>query len=77
MSESTVGESARGLRVLAVVYVDGERAGVLTEDDVRLKEPVAGYARVELWVESLGRVNYGPRSGEAKGRTGITGGAAA
>ncbi|PWI19017.1 glycosyl hydrolase [Streptomyces sp. Act143] len=61
---------ARGLRDLAVVYVDGERAGVLTEADERLKEPVAGHARVELWVESLGRVNYGPRTGEAKGITG-------
>ncbi|KUN19186.1 beta-galactosidase [Streptomyces antibioticus] len=61
---------ARGLRDLAVVYVDGERAGVLTEADGRLKEPVAGHARVELWVESLGRVNYGPRTGEAKGITG-------
>lgn len=62
--------TARGLRDLAVVYVDGERAGVLTEDDDRLKEPVAGHARVQLWVESLGRVNYGPRSGEPKGITG-------
>ncbi|MGW1911167.1 glycoside hydrolase family 35 protein [Streptomyces sp. NPDC002076] len=60
----------RGLRDLAVVYVDGERAGVLTEEEPRLKEPVAGPARVELWVESLGRVNYGPRFGEAKGITG-------
>ncbi|MFE7270778.1 beta-galactosidase family protein [Streptomyces sp. NPDC057623] len=62
--------TVRGLRDLAVVYVDGERAGVLTEDDAGLKEPVAGYARVELWVESLGRVNYGPRLGEPKGITG-------
>ncbi|MEU2714102.1 beta-galactosidase family protein [Streptomyces sp. NPDC007205] len=62
--------SLRGLRDLAVVYVDGERAGVLTEEEPRLKEPVAGPARVELWVESLGRVNYGPRFGEAKGITG-------
>ncbi|WDF37362.1 beta-galactosidase [Streptomyces sp. T12] len=62
--------TVRGLRDLAVVYVDGERAGVLTEDDASLKEPVAGYARVELWVESLGRVNYGPRLGEPKGITG-------
>ncbi|MHC3468689.1 glycoside hydrolase family 35 protein [Streptomyces sp. 7R007] len=61
---------ARGLRDLAVVYVDGERAGVLTEEDVQLPAPVAGHARVELWVESLGRVNYGPRGGEAKGITG-------
>ncbi|MEV7500864.1 beta-galactosidase family protein [Streptomyces sp. NPDC093018] len=62
--------SVRGLRDLAVVYVDGVRAGVLTEAEPRLKEPVAGPARVELWVESLGRVNYGPRLGEAKGITG-------
>ncbi|MEU5483633.1 glycoside hydrolase family 35 protein [Streptomyces mirabilis] len=60
----------RGLRDLAVVYVDGVAAGVLTEDDPGLKEPVAGHARVEAWVESLGRVNYGPRSGEPKGITG-------
>ncbi|MFF3189856.1 glycoside hydrolase family 35 protein [Streptomyces misionensis] len=62
--------SVRGLRDLAVVYVDGERAGVLTEEEPRLKDPVAGPARVELWVESLGRVNYGPLVGEAKGITG-------
>ncbi|MBM7172919.1 beta-galactosidase [Streptomyces sp. G44] len=60
----------RGLRDLAVVYVDGERAGVLTEDEPVLETPVAGHARVELWVESLGRVNYGPRTGETKGITG-------
>ncbi|MEU7408099.1 beta-galactosidase family protein [Streptomyces sp. NPDC042638] len=62
--------TVRGLRDLAVVYVDGERAGVLTEEEPRLREPVAGPARVELWVENLGRVNYGPRLGEAKGVTG-------
>ncbi|MFF1446824.1 beta-galactosidase family protein [Streptomyces sp. NPDC058274] len=60
----------RGLRDLAVVHVDGKPAGVLTEEDAVLGEPVAGYARVELWVESLGRVNYGPRVGEPKGITG-------
>lgn len=60
----------RGLRDRAVVYVDGERAGVLTEEEPALPEAVAGHARVELWVESLGRVNYGPRTGEAKGITG-------
>ncbi|WP_151479271.1 glycoside hydrolase family 35 protein [Streptomyces albicerus] len=62
--------TVRGLRDLAVAYVDGVPAGVLTEDEPRLKEPVAGPARVELWVESLGRVNYGPRAGEPKGVTG-------
>ncbi|MCS0603931.1 beta-galactosidase [Streptomyces sp. LP11] len=62
--------SVRGLRDLATVYVDGEPAGVLTEAEPGLKAPVAGPARVELWVESLGRVNYGPRGGEPKGLTG-------
>ncbi|RFU86288.1 beta-galactosidase [Streptomyces triticagri] len=62
--------SVRGLRDRALVYVDGNRAGVLTEDAPVLPEPVAGPARVELWVESLGRVNYGPRVGEPKGITG-------
>ncbi|MFD3515162.1 beta-galactosidase family protein [Streptomyces sp. NPDC058657] len=60
----------RGLRDRAVVYVDGERAGVLAEEDAYLAEPVAGPAAVELWVESLGRVNYGPRLAEPKGITG-------
>ncbi|MEV6550809.1 beta-galactosidase family protein [Streptomyces sp. NPDC051597] len=59
-----------GLRDRAVVLVDGVRAGVLTEDDAVLPEPVAGPAEVELWVESLGRVNYGPTLGEPKGITG-------
>ncbi|MFD9501672.1 beta-galactosidase family protein [Streptomyces sp. NPDC060035] len=61
---------AAGLRDRAVVYVDGVRAGVLTEELPVLDEPVAGPAEVELWVESLGRVNYGPRLGEQKGITG-------
>ncbi|MYR92664.1 MULTISPECIES: glycoside hydrolase family 35 protein [unclassified Streptomyces] len=62
--------TAAGLRDRAVVYVDGVRAGVLTEESATLPEPVAGPAEVELWVESLGRVNYGPRLGEPKGITG-------
>ncbi|MFJ7628145.1 glycoside hydrolase family 35 protein [Streptomyces sp. NPDC097595] len=59
-----------GLRDRAVVYVDGVRRGVLSEGASALEEPVAGPAEVELWVESLGRVNYGPRLGEPKGITG-------
>ncbi|WP_197359161.1 glycoside hydrolase family 35 protein, partial [Streptomyces clavuligerus] len=61
---------APGLRDRAVVYVDGVRAGVLSEEYDTLPEPVAGPAEVELWAESLGRVNYGPRTGEPKGLTG-------
>ncbi|MET7642623.1 beta-galactosidase [Streptomyces sp. NPDC005426] len=60
----------RGLRDRAVVYVDGVRAGVWDEEDASLAQPVAGPAEVEVWVESLGRVNYGPRLGEPKGITG-------
>ncbi|MGW0700590.1 glycoside hydrolase family 35 protein [Streptomyces sp. NPDC002867] len=59
-----------GLRDRAVAYVDGERAGVLDGEDAALPEPVPGPAAVELWVESWGRVNYGPRTGEPKGVTG-------
>ena len=50
---------------IKLVAEDKEQRG-----DGQFEKPVAGPARVELWVESLGRVNYGPRSGEAKGITG-------
>ncbi|MFI9025937.1 beta-galactosidase family protein [Streptomyces sp. NPDC053560] len=74
-----------GLRDRAVTFVDGAPGPVLCDeayggpdtagavagrDDAGLLGPVAGPAEVELWVESLGRVNYGPRLGEPKGITG-------
>ncbi|GAA0408690.1 beta-galactosidase [Streptomyces luteireticuli] len=59
----------RGLRDRAVAYVDGVRAAVLDAEEGLVGE-VAGPGEVELWVESLGRVNYGPRLGETKGLTG-------
>ncbi|MER6616898.1 glycoside hydrolase family 35 protein [Streptomyces xantholiticus] len=59
-----------GLSDRAVVHVDGVRAGVLEGGTSTLDVPVAGPASVEVWVESLGRVNYGPRTGEPKGITG-------
>nr|WP_088801972.1 MULTISPECIES: beta-galactosidase [unclassified Streptomyces] len=59
----------RGLRDRAVVWVDGVRGPVVDTEDAVLGE-VAGPASVELWVASLGRVNYGPRLGESKGITG-------
>ncbi|MFJ6751816.1 beta-galactosidase family protein [Streptomyces sp. NPDC091266] len=73
-----------GLRDRAVVWVDGVRGPVLDTENAENIEPteeaaigevavigeVAGPASVELWVESLGRVNYGPRLAEAKGITG-------
>ncbi|MEW1724119.1 beta-galactosidase [Streptomyces sp. NPDC093109] len=70
--------SLAGVRDLAAVYVDGARAAIRggasgvesAHADLVLAEPVAGPASVEVWVESLGRVNYGPRLGESKGITG-------
>ncbi|WP_329178062.1 beta-galactosidase [Streptomyces decoyicus] len=58
-----------GLRDRAVVWVDGVRGPVVDTQDAVLGE-VAGPASVELWVASLGRVNYGPRLGESKGIVG-------
>ncbi|MFI6767657.1 beta-galactosidase [Streptomyces sp. NPDC050355] len=58
-----------GLRDRAVVYVDGERRAVVDSEDAVIGE-VAGPASVELWVASLGRVNYGPRLAESKGIVG-------
>lgn len=47
----------------------GERRIALAGEEAPLGD-VAGPAEVEVWVESLGRVNYGPRLGEPKGITG-------
>ncbi|GAA2602182.1 beta-galactosidase [Streptomyces tubercidicus] len=59
----------RGLRDRAVVSVDGAPYAVVDGEDAVLGE-VAGPAAVELWVGSLGRVNYGPRLAESKGIVG-------
>ncbi|MFF9276315.1 glycoside hydrolase family 35 protein [Streptomyces griseosporeus] len=62
--------SVRGLADRAHVYVDGAHAGTLERDAVEripdVPVPEAG-ARVELLVESMGRVNYGAGLGERKG----------
>ncbi|NUW46097.1 glycoside hydrolase family 35 protein [Nonomuraea rhodomycinica] len=57
-----------GLHDRAHVYVDGVHVAAL--DRERQSVEVSGPATVELLVESLGRVNYGPRMGERKGVTG-------
>ncbi|MFF5900182.1 beta-galactosidase family protein [Streptomyces argenteolus] len=54
--------SLPGVRDLVRLSVDGI--------DTPVGTAVAGPAELELWVESLGRVNYGPRLGETKGLTG-------
>ncbi|WP_282202257.1 glycoside hydrolase family 35 protein [Kitasatospora fiedleri] len=63
--------TVEGLCDRAALRVDGEHVASL-ERGVPA-EPVAagGGARIRLLVESLGRVNYGPQTGEAKGLTGV------
>ncbi|MFC4910100.1 glycoside hydrolase family 35 protein [Actinomadura gamaensis] len=61
-----------GLADRAHVYVDGSLAAVL-ERSGETSTPVAvegGSASVEILVESMGRVNYGPRIGDRKGLVG-------
>ncbi|MBS1661856.1 MAG: family 20 glycosylhydrolase [Bacteroidetes bacterium] len=51
------------LRDYAIVYVDGKQVGTLDrrlkQDSLRLEHVPAG-ARLEIWVENMGRINYGP-----------------
>jgi len=58
-----------GLHDRAVVFLDGLRLGVLERDGATsLALPVEGGAgRLAIVVESLGRINYGPYTGEGKG----------
>ncbi|MGW9159218.1 glycoside hydrolase family 35 protein [Microbacterium sp. NPDC055665] len=58
-----------GLHDRAVVFLDGRRLGVLERDgETSLALPAAGGAgRLVIVVESLGRINYGPYTGEGKG----------
>ncbi|MFJ2532600.1 glycoside hydrolase family 35 protein [Microbacterium maritypicum] len=58
-----------GLHDRAVVFLDAQVLGVLERDgETSLALPVEGGAgRLTLVVESLGRINYGPYTGERKG----------
>ena len=58
-----------GLHDRAVVFLDAQVLGVLERDgETSLALPVEGGAgRLTLVVESLGRINYGPYTGEGKG----------
>ncbi|GAA3016610.1 glycoside hydrolase family 35 protein [Streptomyces fulvorobeus] len=62
--------SVQGLADRAHVFVDGRAVGVLERDRVESIEDVAvpgAQARVELLVESMGRINYGAGLGDRKG----------
>jgi len=58
-----------GLHDRAVVFLDRQKLGVLERDgETSLALPVDGGAgRLTIVVESLGRINYGPYTGEGKG----------
>ncbi|MEU4698469.1 glycoside hydrolase family 35 protein [Nonomuraea dietziae] len=57
----------RGVHDRAHLYVDGEQAAVLERGGEEPVLEVAGPARLEVLVESMGRTNYGPTLGERKG----------
>jgi beta-galactosidase len=61
--------SILGLRDRAIVFVDDERIGVMEHDgEHTVTLPADGGAgRLTIVVESLGRINYGPLTGEHKG----------
>jgi beta-galactosidase len=64
----TVGE----VRDRAQVFLDRQGVGVLARDhhDTSLALPPGARGRLEILVEDQGRVDYGPRIGEAKGLIG-------
>ena len=60
------------LRDRAQVRVDGVLVAVVDRDgDTSILPPIGGPAGVSVMVESMGRVNYGPRLGETKGLGGL------
>lgn len=58
-----------GLRDRAVVFIDDERIGVMEHDGEHALTVPGGARRgiLTILVESLGRINYGPLTGEHKG----------
>ena len=58
------------VRDRAQVFVDRRAVGVLSRDHGERRAVLPGGGQLELLVEDLGRVNYGPRIGEPKGLVG-------
>ncbi|WP_412540879.1 glycoside hydrolase family 35 protein [Longispora sp. K20-0274] len=56
-----------GIADRAHVFVDGQLRATLERGGTNTIDDVPGPATVEVLVESLGRVNYGPHVGETKG----------
>lgn len=59
----------------AIVYINGERKGYYErsrhDEKIELSVPAGEEARVDLLVENMGRVNYGPKLRDKKGMSGI------
>lgn len=59
----------------AVIYINGERKGIRERsrrmDEVTLKLADGESARLDILLENMGRVNYGPKLRDHKGITGI------
>jgi hypothetical protein len=69
-TQGAVTISIRDLRDRAQVFVDGRPVGILERENAEQGVMVEGHGRpvsLELLVETLGRVNYGPLLGEHKG----------
>lgn len=60
----------REVRDRAQIFLDGVPIGILSRDHGDVSISVPGPGLLELLVEDQGRVNYGPRIGEAKGLIG-------
>lgn len=59
--------TVQGLHDRAVVFLNGTRLGVLERDGETTVTLTEGTGRLVIVVESLGRINYGPLTGEGKG----------
>ena len=59
----------------AIVYIDGEKRGWFErsrrEDDIRVTLKAGEEIRLDILVENMGRINYGPKLRDKKGMTGI------
>ncbi len=68
----------RGLHDRAQIFINGKEIGVLErelhQDNLEVKIPPGG-AQLDILVENMGRVNYGPNLTDRKGITGGEGGA--
>ena len=59
----------------ATVYLDGEVKGLIERshraDEIKFDIPAGKSVKLQILVENMGRVNYGPEMGDRKGMTGI------